>query len=199
MAQRTGLLPSLPGHIGRPGSRRPPLWALPLALLLLAAGCGRGPYPLDVFPEMHYQPSFRAQEPPRRGPVADAVPVTGREVAVDFAQSVNLRNPLARTPANLEAGRALYQVNCAMCHGPQGKGNGPLVAHFQQYNQPPPVDFSQPRTRGRREGEIWGIVTNGFPLPGIPQPGGPGGMPAFKNILTEQERWLLTIFVQSVQ
>lgn len=189
---------------GRPQRRRNgrfPLWTLPLALLLLTVGCNRGPYPLDIFPEMHYQDSIRAQESPRRSPVAEAVPITGKEIAYDFAQATELKMPaeLFRTPENLGKARVLYQVNCAMCHGLQGKGDGSLVAQFQKYNVPPPVDFSQPRTKARTEGQIWSIITNGFPLPGIPQPGGPGGMPSFKNLLTVQERWLLVQFVQSVQ
>lgn len=29
---------------------------------------------------------------------------------------------------DVAAGRALYQQYCSMCHGPQGKGNGPAAA-----------------------------------------------------------------------
>lgn len=195
------MLRLLKGGPQRQSYARPPLWTLLLALLLLTVGCNRGAYPIDIFPEMHYQPSVRAQEPPRRSPVTEAVPISGKEIAVDLAQATDLKMPaeLPRTPGNLGKARALFQVNCGMCHGPQGKGNGPLVAEFQKYNMPPPGDFALPRTKARTEGQIWSIITNGFPIPGIPQPGGPGGMPAFKNLLTVQERWLLVQFVQSVQ
>jgi mono/diheme cytochrome c family protein len=75
-----------------------------------------------------------------------------------------------------------------MCHGPEGKGNGVLVPHFQKFQQQPPRDLSQPQTRDRSEGHIWWIIGNGL-----------GNMPAFKALLTEEERWLLTHFVREIQ
>ena len=51
--------------------------ALALAAGLLAAGCSQGAYPLDIFYEMHYQPSYKAHEPPRLSPPASAVPWYG--------------------------------------------------------------------------------------------------------------------------
>lgn len=170
----------------RPAGRG--LWLLPAAVLLAAAGCGAPTYPFDYFNEMHNQPIVRAQEPPRLSPPTDSVPTTGREAAVDFGQAGNLRNPLQRTPANLSQAGKLFQTNCSMCHGPEGKGNGPLVKYFTDARVPPPVDFSQPRTKGRSEGQIWYIMTNGL-----------GAMPSFKNLLTPEERWLITMFVQDVR
>src|SRR5438445_11017793 len=46
------------------------------------------------------------------------VPLTAR-----FAQ-----NPTPDNPATVAAGRALYQANCVVCHGPQGLGDGPAGA-----------------------------------------------------------------------
>src|SRR2546427_8649835 len=43
------------------------------------------------------------------------VPLTAR-----FAQ-----NPTPDNPATVAAGRALYQANCVVCHGPPGLGGGP--------------------------------------------------------------------------
>ena len=34
-------------------------------------------------------------------------------------------NPLSLMPENLASGRALYGENCAVCHGPDGNGEGP--------------------------------------------------------------------------
>ena len=84
-----------------------------LALLagLLVLGCSQGAYPLDIFYEMHYQPSYKAHEPPRLSPPESAVPFF---------------DPPAATAFNLD-GQHLYEVNCAMCHGAAAKGDGPVL------------------------------------------------------------------------
>src|SRR5256712_8823436 len=62
------------------------------------------------------------------------VPLTAR-----FAQ-----NPTPDNPATVAAGRALYQANCVVCHGPQCLGDGPagLTLHTRPVklpvNAPPP-------------------------------------------------------------
>jgi mono/diheme cytochrome c family protein len=44
----------------------------------------------------------------------------------------DLKNPVAAAdlPASIERGRALYGKECASCHGPQGKGDGPDGLYF---------------------------------------------------------------------
>jgi mono/diheme cytochrome c family protein len=39
-----------------------------------------------------------------------------------------LLQPRLLVAGEVAAGRALYQQYCGMCHGPQGKGNGPAAA-----------------------------------------------------------------------
>jgi mono/diheme cytochrome c family protein len=39
----------------------------------------------------------------------------------------NLKNPLEVTEKNLEAGKNLYTIFCAVCHGDKGDGNGILM------------------------------------------------------------------------
>ena len=39
----------------------------------------------------------------------------------------NGKNPLPYTEENAEKGKALYDIYCAICHGPKGKGQGTLV------------------------------------------------------------------------
>ncbi|HEX5503336.1 MAG TPA: copper resistance protein CopC, partial [Thermomicrobiales bacterium] len=38
------------------------------------------------------------------------------------------RNPVPADAASLTSGQALYQANCLSCHGPRGRGDGPLAA-----------------------------------------------------------------------
>src|SRR3546814_4446218 len=61
-----------------------------------------------------------------------------------------LINPLERTEANLAQGEALYQVYCAVCHGPEGHGDGSITkdrtleAESRQLeNFPPPPSYTR--------------------------------------------------------
>ena len=94
----------------RGGGPRLYLLGLGMVLALIAAGCARGAYPLDFFYEMHYQQSYRSHEPPRLSPPEGAVPWF----------------PPPRSPAFAD-GRHLFEVNCAICHGPGAKGDGPVL------------------------------------------------------------------------
>ena len=199
--RRPELVEGVRARLSRPVAT--PIWVLPTLLIVTSVACAQGTYPFDYFSEMHYQASIKFQEPPRKLPPAGSVTyeasahpeavqswrnVRGGEVNFDFAAAANLRNPVPRTPDNLDRSKKLFQVNCAMCHGPEGKGDGVLVRHFQKFEQQPPRDLSQQQTKSRTDGQVFWIISNGL-----------GNMPAWKALLTEDERWLLTHFVRAVQ
>lgn len=158
-----------------------------LILLIVASGCsGNKTYPFDIFQEMHYQASKRAQEPPRRMPPSDSVPISGKEVQLSAEQLRTLENPVARTQPNLERGETLYQTNCAMCHGQRGRGDGPVAQKFQSANATTvPANLTLPATQAKTPGQIWGIITSG----GL-------NMPPFRDLLTVDERWLLVQYIK---
>lgn len=155
---------------------------------LVLAACTPGAYPVDLFAEMHYQPSQRLLEPDRRAPPPDAVPVTGRGPALTFDQAKALQNPLPRNQQTADKGAQVFKVNCAMCHGDTGRGNSVIATRFTESRAVPPVDFTSARVRGRSDGELYWIVTNGL-----------GNMPAFGNLLTDDERWAVIQAVRGFQ
>jgi mono/diheme cytochrome c family protein len=161
--------------------------AAALALLALTA-CNGGNYPVDVFPEMHYQQSQRRLEPNRLAPARGAVPVTGSAPRVNWDQARDLTDPVAATPERLQRGLALYQVNCAMCHGVDGHARTLTAAQIASSGNIPPVDIGSPRVRERTDGQLYWIVGNGL-----------GGMPPFGDLLTEDERWLVVGTVRELQ
>ncbi|MBZ0136584.1 MAG: c-type cytochrome [Planctomycetes bacterium] len=91
-----------------------------------------------------------------------------------------------------ERGAELFRRECAGCHGADGLGDGPAARFFDRTRKPPAL------ARGelilQREGEsrrdtIYGTITNGLPLT---------GMPSFGNRLSAQERSDLTDYVLKI-
>ena len=93
-----------------------PLVGLAIVAGLLAVGCSQGSYPLDIFYEMHYQPSYKAHEPPRLTPPESAVPWYGS-------------TPPQPTSFG-GSGKHIFETNCAMCHGATGQGDGQVLGRM---------------------------------------------------------------------
>lgn len=94
--------------------------------------------------------------------------------------------PMApRKAPDLEKGQALYQAQCASCHGAQGKGDGPLAAQLN----PPPVAFSdRERARERSLFALHQTITRG--VEGT-------SMPAF-GALSDEDRWSLSLYASTL-
>jgi mono/diheme cytochrome c family protein len=42
-----------------------------------------------------------------------------------------MKNPVKATPQSIESGKALYNQNCASCHGKKGLGDGPKARNLE--------------------------------------------------------------------
>jgi mono/diheme cytochrome c family protein len=159
-----------------------------LASLSLVA-CNPGQYPVDIFPEMHYQPNHRRLQPQRLYPAPDAVPVTGARPRYTFAQTRNLANPVQRGGDTTRQAQQLYAINCATCHGQTGRGDGPVAKYFRDdpTSPVPPADFTSDRVTSRSDGELYWLVANGE-----------GNMPAFGDELTERELWMAVTAIRGM-
>lgn len=86
------------------------------------------------------------------------------------------RTPVVPTAASLQNGAELFARNCAVCHGPDGKGDGPAAASLQT----PPANFHDAHHSGfYGPGEKYWIISHGLN----------SGMPAFGDRLTPRQRW----------
>jgi mono/diheme cytochrome c family protein len=87
-------------------------------------------------------------------------------------------NPLARSPAAVAAGLALFRTHCVACHGAPGvdptEGGASL--------NPPAPGLTLARVQARSDGELKWIVSNGIRMT---------GMPAFGTSRSDEDVWQL--------
>lgn len=150
------------------------------ALVVLGAGLAYGwPWSTD----MQKQPSVRPQEDPRLPPPG-SVPRRGKEPAMDRIQAgERLRNPVEPSAASIENGKHLFQIYCALCHGPNAKGGGPVASKFV-----PPPDLTLDLFRQRPDGFLYATIRDGGAL-----------MPSQGDALSPRERWDIVNYLRHLQ
>jgi len=119
--------------------------------------------------------------------VAPNIPTPPVPLTARFAQ-----NPTPDNPATVAAGRALYQANCVVCHGPQGVGDGPAALTLN----PRPFNL-QVHVPQHAPGELEYWIANGIPFTAMPA-WGIVDPDTGKPKLTEIERWEIVRFLQAL-
>ena len=118
---------------------------------------------VQIFTEMHYQPSYRSQEGPRLLPPPDSVPLTGREMVYAGEEFKDLDVP-GEFQSSYDDGQAahLFQVNCAVCHGVAMRGESMMATKMvEQKVGPVPADLMAELTREATDGEMFGFISKG--------------------------------------
>jgi len=70
-------------------------------------------------------------------------------------------------------GKQVYMARCALCHGPEGKGDGPAAAGL---NPKPRNHTDGAYMKSRTDDQLLQVIRNGK-----------GGMPAWGSVLSDQE------------
>ena len=102
------------------------------------------------------------------------------------AATATLTNPVQPTPESQAHAKSTYAMDCAICHGANGNGNGELVAdmHLQM------KDFTDPSIlKDKSDGELFTIIKNGDDKLKMPAEG-----PRAKD----DAIWNLVIYVRSL-
>ena len=94
-----------------------------------------------------------------------------------------------------DAGKKIYEKKCWWCHGEKGEGNGPAA----EFLMPPPRDFtlgvykykSSPPGQVARDEDIFRIISDGMPGTMLGT-----AMPAWKDVLSEKDRWDLVAYIK---
>lgn len=108
------------------------------------------------------------------------VSYSGNPMTVDSMSG--LVNPTASGVASLANGRMYYQINCAVCHGDRGTGDGPVTKFGM-----PGIAITGDATRARSDGYLYGMIRNGRGL-----------MPTY-NRIEELDRWDVVNYVRALQ
>lgn len=137
--------------------------------------------------------AFRATLRDRVSRVAGDAALAGGTMAMAFAVVLafgvhvdsgrTLQNPIERSEASVTSGELLFATSCSQCHGTGGGGDGVLAGTLPT----PPANF-RVHVPFHADGVLFTWITDG--IRGT-------GMPAWKDVLSEQERWDLVNFLRS--
>ncbi len=167
---------------------------LVLAVTFIAVSCKSDTAPNYQFmPNMYESVGYETYgEAPFRNGQEAQLPAEGSiprgHVPFDIAGDVEgynlakatLKNPLDTTQVDLETGKALFDIYCAICHGKKGDGQGNLVKREKILGIPSFDDAG----RAINEGSIYHTIYYGR-----------NAMGSYANQLNENERWQVVSYV----
>ncbi|MFQ5854841.1 MAG: c-type cytochrome [Anaerolineae bacterium] len=93
-------------------------------------------------------------------------------------------NPFSATDESIKSGAAVFAQSCAVCHGETGKGDGPAAETLEVK----PANLHEGHVQGLSDGALFYIISHGRPE---------SPMPAWDNILTEEQRWHVVNFLRT--
>lgn len=135
----------------------------------------RIPFPTDL--EDNPAPGY--QDSPRLTAPNEAIPIQGEAVIPEEFPT----NPIPATEASLQRGEILFRIHCALCHGEEGHGDGPLAHYFTRT----PEDLGGSKTAAEFDGSVYLVIQQGF-----------GEMPSLVENLTPHERWDVINFTRTL-
>lgn len=105
------------------------------------------------------------------------------------ANSVNVKNPVAREAVDMTEAKRLYLVNCGICHGTKLDGNGPL---YNNGDGPYPSKPANLKTDAKYiampDGRMFHSITYGF-----------NAMGGYASQVTAKQRWEIIHYIRSEQ
>lgn len=147
-----------------------------LVVLALAYSVISIPIPSQMVDQL----SIANEMGPRLAAPAEAVPMQGPALIGDRPGSL----PMPPSPESVARGKDLFSINCAMCHGDGGKGDGKLSEFFV----PKPADLTSAEVAALTDDQIFMVITQGR-----------GPMPPIAENLDPVDRWDVINYVRSLE
>jgi mono/diheme cytochrome c family protein len=135
----------------------------------------------DTLTQMSVQPSVDYDQGPRLAAPVSAVPIQGPELIAGQPAT----EPLPATTASLQRGQVLFGINCALCHGATGVGDGKVGVFFAPTK---PADLTGAAVQNLSTNQLFVIITQGA-----------GVMPPLAENLTVAERWDVINYVRTLK
>jgi mono/diheme cytochrome c family protein len=107
----------------------------------------------------------------------------GNTVVASFPNDIT-EFPVPVTKELIERGRERYNINCIVCHGPLGNGDGMVVR--RGFPQPP--TYHDDRLRNAPVGHFFDVITNGW-----------GKMNSYAYQVPPADRWAIVAYIRALQ
>ena len=155
-----------------------PLFALALALFIFL------PQQQPTAPVATTAPPTATPAPPATTPAPPVTMPAGQMVPTVPPAAASMTNPVTPTADSQALAKARYGYDCAMCHGENGNGKGPVATDMNL----PMKDFTDPATlKNVSDGTLFYIINNGQ-----------GKMPGEDGRGKPDDMWNLVIYVRSL-
>lgn len=174
-----------------------------VAVVIGLASCGKkdeNSPGVEFMPDMYRSPSmevygtssfngadvYSTQFLPAAGSIARGyIPYAYENTTEGYEKAgLYLKNPIANSDKVMAEATALYTKNCVHCHGATGAGDGKVGLKLPG----PPPPYNDATHKNLSEGKIFHSITYGKNL-----------MPAHASFLSQEERWKLVYFIQTLQ
>ena len=96
---------------------------------------------------------------------------------------LELTNPFQPTAENLARGQFIFTNYCAVCHGPTGAGDGPIIPKY-----PNPPNYNADKSKALTDGALFHVITMGRK-----------DMPSHAAQVKAEDRWKAILYIRKLQ
>jgi len=134
----------------------------------------------DLPTNMANQSSIGYQEGPRLPEPDRSVPLTGKAILLDTVAA----NVIPADNVSIQRGEILFSIYCALCHGEDGQGDGPLSKYYEER---PIRSLTSSSVVAQFDGQLFQTITQGY-----------SRMPPQAEALSPRERWDVINYVRTL-
>jgi mono/diheme cytochrome c family protein len=125
----------------------------------------------------------KIDNPNLNAPVATTTDATGNTLVSSFPNDIS-EFPVPVTKELIDRGQERYNINCIVCHGPVGNGDGMVVRR----GFPKPPTYHDDRLRNAPVGHFFDVMTNGW-----------GKMNSYAYQVPPADRWAIAAYIRALQ